>query len=48
MDDGHVVSYRLDIKQPEPHFLNAMEILAKMPVYGGYKYKEPKKTKRCR
>ena len=49
MDDGHVITYRIDIEQPHPQFLNAMELLKKLPVYGGYKYKGPedKKRRRC-
>ena len=38
MDDGKVVNYRIDIQQPHPAFVSAMDTLAKMPVYGGYKY----------
>lgn len=47
MDNDHVVTYRIDIEQPHPCFESAMDLLKKMPVYGGYKYKEAKKTKRA-
>jgi len=36
MDNGHVVTYRIDIQQPHPHFMDAMEILKNMPA-GSYK-----------
>ena len=40
MNDGHIVKYRLDIEQPHPCFLNAMELLKSMPVGMGYQYNE--------
>ena len=46
MEDGSVKTYRLDVEQPEPHFLNAMELLKRLPVYGGYQYPETKKRRR--
>lgn len=46
MEDGKVVTYRIDTKQPHPQFLSAMDLLKKLPVYGGYQYREPEKKKR--
>ena len=36
MDDGRVVNYRLDIEQPHPAFLNAMDLLKSLPTGMGY------------
>ena len=45
MDDGHVVSYKLDVEQPHPCFLNAMELLKKMPTGMGYTYRRQKRSR---
>jgi len=39
MDDGHVISYRLDVEQPHPSFLEALKLIRKQPE-GSYQYKE--------
>ena len=38
MDDGNVVTYRLDVQQPHPAFLTAMEQIKAMPK-GSYPQK---------
>lgn len=47
MEDGNVKNYRLEIEQPEPSFLKAMDLISKLPVYGpsaaGYKGRHAKK-----
>ena len=43
MDDGHVVTYKLDIEQPHPAFLEAMNIIENWPK-GSYRYRG-RKTK---
>ena len=43
MDDGHVVTYKLDIEQPHPAFLEAMNIIESWPK-GSYLYRG-RKTK---
>ena len=49
MGDGHVATYRLETQQPHPAFRMVIDLLDKMPVYGGYKYEEKKKRRRlCR
>ena len=39
MEDGHVISYRLDIEQPHPAFLEAIDNIRSMKE-GGYEHKE--------
>lgn len=39
MEDGHVISYRIDVEQPHPCFLEAMDLIRSMKE-GGYQYKE--------
>ena len=46
MDDGRVITYRLDVEQPHPCFLNAIEILNGWPK-GSYKYRGRKKAGAC-
>lgn len=45
MEDGHIVKYKLDIDQPHPCFLNAMELLKSLPNGLGYQYKGGEKRK---
>lgn len=42
MDDGHVIHYRIDVEQTEPHFLTVMDILRSLPVYSTIKYRRKK------
>ena len=42
MDDGHVISYRLDVEQPHPCFLQAMDLIKSMKQ-GGYQHKEKRR-----
>ena len=39
MEDGHVISYRLDVEQPHPAFLETLKIIDSMKE-GGYQHKE--------
>jgi len=39
MEDGHVVTYRLEIQQPHPCFSPALEFIQNLPL-GSYKHKE--------
>ena len=45
MTDGRVLRYELKAEDGEPHpnFINAMEILERMPMYGGRKYRRAQK-----
>lgn len=45
MDDGHVVTYVINVDQPHPCFLNAMEILKSMPK-GSYEFSRLKERYR--
>lgn len=48
MEDGHVVTYRREIEQPEPRVMKSIELIANMNrlirenTYGGYKAKHKK------
>ena len=39
MDDGHVISYRIDVEQPHPAFLESMNLIKSMKE-GAYQHKE--------
>ena len=39
MEDGRVLHYVLRDEQTEPHFVEAMEIIQRMPMFGGRKYR---------
>ena len=39
MDNGHVIRYRIDVEQPHPSFLLAMETLKRWPK-GSYRYRK--------
>ena len=46
MDDGTVQDYQIVIQQPHPAFKKVVDLLDKLPVYGGYKAPEIKKRRR--
>lgn len=39
MDDGRVLHYVLQDEQTEAHFIEAMEILQRLPLFGGRRYR---------
>lgn len=39
MGDGRVLHYVLQDTQTEPHFIEAMDILQRLPLFGGRKYR---------
>ena len=45
MEDGQVVTYRQEIKQPHPQCMKALDLIRIMKdcTYGGYKAKHEKK-----
>ena len=46
MEDGKVINYYIDVELPHPAFTKAMDLIDKLPVYGGYKAPETKKRRR--
>lgn len=50
MDDGSVIDYRIEIKQPHPACEKAIDSIRRMTelveTFGGYKYKGAKTRKR--
>ena len=43
MDDGHCIRYKIDeVENPQPHwaFIGAMDILQRLPMFGGRKYRK--------
>lgn len=47
MSDGKVVTYRMEVTQPQfhPSYQKAMEIVENMPIYNGYKAKHEEQKK---
>ena len=45
MEDGHVITYRREIEQPEPRVMKCIDLIRVMNecTYGGYKAKHTKK-----
>ena len=45
MEDGHVVTYRREVSQPEPRVMQSLDLIRMMRecTYGGYKAKHEKK-----
>lgn len=45
MEDGHVITYRREITQPEPRVMKCVDLIRIMKdcTYGGYKAKHTKK-----
>lgn len=43
MEDGRVLHYTLQDEQTNGHFVEAMEILRRLPMYGGRKYRRGQK-----
>lgn len=39
MEDGRVLHYVLQDEQVEPHFIEAMDILQRLPLFGGRRYR---------
>ena len=39
MADGHVVRYKIDEERKEKHFVEAMDILQRLPLFGGRKHR---------
>lgn len=39
MDDGRVIQYVIRDEQTEGHFVEAMEILQRLPLFGGRRYR---------
>ena len=46
MSDGTVQNYQILVPQPHPAFKKVVDLLDKLPVYGGYKAPEIKKRRR--
>jgi len=44
--NGHFARYQLYVEQPHPAFQKVINLLDKLPVYGGYKAPEIKKRRR--
>jgi len=44
MDDGRVLHYVLRDEQTEAHFIEAMEILQRLPLFGGRRYRMGQKN----
>ena len=45
MTDGTVQNYQIVVPQPHPAFQRVINLLDKLPVYGGYKAPETKKRR---
>ena len=46
MNDGHVMTYKLEVKQPEPRLTGLLDKFGEACCVGGYKYKEKGRGKR--